>query len=221
MNSIMETVCGVCSNVRKGTQQGVSFQKLLGLIRKEFKKNDIFLVVKTTRDKTLNENVFYANGYYDPDYDKHHECPIEIIIAHNFSKDRVWFPADTTHLLYHIFDSVVHELRHQRQYRKRKFKPGVSKGDSHAEYLADPDEIDAYSISIATELCRSLGRVRALRYLHNVEKLSRFKLNGVFVSPCLGMYVGAHPNPNSRVIREISKKVYVRLQKIDTDCIFV
>jgi hypothetical protein len=97
---------------------------------------------------------------------------------------------------------------------------GASRGTGYNDYLADPEEIDAYSISIAIELCRSLGKTRALRYLHNVDKLSRFKINNNFVSPCLSAYLAEFPNPNDQIIKELSKKVYIRLKKIDTDYVF-
>jgi len=217
----METVCYVCNRVRSNTKSGISFQKLMNHVRREFKLRDIGLKLRTVTDKTLNDEVFYANGFYDPEDDSNHEKPIELIITHNFPADIVWYPAQSTELLIQVFDTVVHELRHQRQYRKRKFKIGFPRGPGHNQYLSDPDEIDAYSISIATELCRSLGRIRALRYLHDIDKLSRFKLHGTYVSPSLGMYRAEFPGPNDPVIRSLTKKIYVRLKKVDTDNIFM
>jgi hypothetical protein len=221
MNSIMEIVCGVCNKVRQNTLQGLSFQKLLNHIRREFKLQDIGLRVRSVRDKHLSEEVFYVNGFYDPVDDSESDCSIELIITHNFPKANVWYGNQATDLLIQIFDTVVHELRHQRQYRKRHFLAGVEHEKSHIEYLADPDEIDAYSISIATELCRNLGKNRALRYLSNPIALSRLKVSGRFASPCLGMYVGAFEDPETVVLKQLAKKVYVRLQKIDTDCVFM
>lgn len=221
MNSLMETICAICNTIRTSTKSGLSFRKLLNTVRKEFRVQDIELKIVTVRDSNLNPEVFYANGYYDPEDDKNQECCIELVITHNFPKDHVWYPEHSTELLIQIFDTVVHELKHQRQYRKRKFKVGVLRDDNHKEYLSDPDEIDAYSISIAIELSRSLGKTRALRYLQNVDTLSRFKLRHNFVSPSLSMYYGEFNNPNHPVIIRLTKKVYVRLKKIDTDHIFM
>lgn len=220
MNGIMETVCLICVAAKKETKDGTTFQKLLTCVRRQFRKNNIELKLLTVRDKSLQEEVFYVNGYYDPEADKHHECPIEIVITHNFKKDEVWYPKHAGELLTQIFDSTVHELRHMRQFRKRKFKQWHH-DTSHASYLADPDEIDAYSISIAFELCRSLGKHRALKYLKNIPTLGRYKLNGQFVSPSLSMYLDYFPNTNSKVIHKLSTKVYVRLMKVDTDFIFM
>lgn len=217
----MELVCAICNNVKDGTKSGLTFRKLLNLVRKEFKLGGIDLKIVTHRDKYLSSDVFYANGYYDPEDDKNSDCAIELIITHNFPKDHVWYPEHAKDILIQIFDTVVHELRHQRQYRKRKYMSYHERDDAIKEYLADPDEVDAYSLSIAIELCRSLGKSRALRYLNNVVMLSRFKLRSQFVSPSLSMYKGEFPNPGDPVIKELTKKVYVRLKKVDTDCIFM
>lgn len=221
MNSIMELVCGICTSVRSSTKSGLTFQKLLNQVRRQFKLQDINLKIRSTRDAHLDPEVFYANGYYDPIDDEEGEIAIELIITHNFPKDAIWYTGHSGELLVQIFDTVVHELRHQRQYRKRHYQVGFERGDNHEEYLADPDEIDAYSVSIAIELCRSLGKTRALRYLSNIDTLSRYKLHGQFVSPSLSMYRGSFPNRNDPVMRALTKKVYVRLKKVDTDCVFV
>lgn len=221
MNSIMERVCAICVNVKASTKPGISFQKLINQVRRQFKLNDIYLKVSTVRDKHLDSTVFYANGFYDPLDDKNQDIAIELVITHNFPKDHVWYPEQAKDILIQIFDTVVHELRHQRQYRKRKFKIGFERGSDHREYLADPDEIDAYSISIAAELVRSLGKARALRYLHNIDTLCRFKMGDHYVSPSLSMYRGEFPNPNDPVMQSLTKKVYVRLMKVDTDNIFM
>jgi len=221
MNSKMELVCQVCNRILLNTKQGYSFRKLLGQIRKEFKTVGIDLLVSTVRDKTLTSEMFYANGYYDPEDDRENDQHIELVITHNFPKDFKWYPKQSKELLIQVFDTVVHELRHERQYRARKFRGGVDRGTGHTEYLADPDEIDAYSITIATELCRSLGKTRALRYMHNSDTLSRFKLNKVFVSSALSMYKGSFPNPDDPVMKKLLKKVYIRLKKVDTDFIFM
>lgn len=221
MNSIMETVNEVCISARQSTKTGVSFQKLISAVRKEFKLHDIPLKIYTKKDKHLSSEVFYATGYYDPTNDEEGDCPIELILTHNFPNDTVWYPTHATQVLIQIFDTVVHELKHQRQYKRRNYKPGLDREPGHKQYLSDPDEIDAYSISIATELCRSLGRARALKYLSNSTTLSRYKLAGSYVSPSLSMYKGEFPKPNDPIIRALLKKVYVRLKKVDADCIFM
>ncbi len=220
MNSLMETVYAICVSILDSTKLGISFPKLVNRIRREFKDHYLEIKVTTIRDKHLNDEIFYANGYYDPTEDEEGERCIELVITHNFVKDRIWYPDAVKQLLIQVFDTVVHELRHQRQYRKRHFKMGKDRGTGYKDYLADPEEIDAYSISIAIELCRSLGKTRALRYLHNIDKLSRFKINNNFVSTALAAYRAEFPNSNDPIVKELAKKIYVRLKKIDIDYIF-
>jgi hypothetical protein len=217
----MEIVCELCNNVRRRAQSGVSFQKLLGIIRKEFRLRDLDIKIKTIKDKHLNADVFYVNGYYDPEDDKNLDCPIELVLTHNFTKGSLWHTKNVTELLVQIYDSYIHEYRHQGQYRKRSYRPGLLHYNEHQYYLKDPDEIDAYAVSITFELCRNLGKHRALKYLHNTDALSRFKLNGAFVSPSLGMYKTEFPKYGDPVINRLTKKVYTRLQKVDTDLIFM
>lgn len=221
MNSILETVHAICNIILDSTKSGVSFRKLLNKIRREFKNSYLEIKVTTVRDKTLNDEIFFANGYYDPADDEEGDCCIELIITHNFCKDRIWYLEQIRQLLIQVFDTVIHELQHQKQYRKRQFKMGEDRGTGYKDYLADPEEIDAYSINIAVELCRSLGKIRALRYLHNIDKLSRLKINNNFVSPCLSMYRSEFPNSSDPIVKELSKKIYIRLKKIDTDYVFM
>lgn len=224
MNSILETVCAVCSNVRIKSKQGLSFQKLLVTIRKEFKEYNLDITVRSNRKKFLNREEFYVNAYYDADEDKHNETPIEVILYHNFDKQVVWDNVHVTELLIEIFDAVIHEYKHQRQSRKRKHNTYWERIDGrhrYSTYLSDPDEIDAYSLSIAVELCRTLGKHRALRYLPRLTALSRIKVQGRYVSSNLNAYIAHFDKPVSPLLRRLAKKIYIRIQKLDTDFIFM
>lgn len=224
MNSIMETVCGVCNTVRSNSKHGTSFQKLLTDLRKQFRKQGFELKIYSSRDKHLNSEEFYVNAYYDAEEDRNREVPIEVIVHHNFNKEIVWDYKQVTDFLVQIFDATVHEFKHQRQSRKRAFVSYWDHADSnhqYQEYLSDPDELDAYALSIAIELCRTMGKHRAIRYLPKFTTLAKFKVQDNFVSPNLNAYVAHFEKPISPLLRRLAKKVYVRLQKVDTDCIFV
>lgn len=223
MNSIMEAVRLVCNEVRNNSKHGTSFQKLLTTLRREFKKQDFKIKITSERDKHLAPEEFYVNAYYDPDDDSKSEIAIEVIVHHNFDKDNIWDKVHVTDFLIQIFDATVHEFKHQRQSKKRYFQiflehPGT---EPYRDYLQDPDEIDAYSLSIAIELCRTLGKFRALRYMPTFTKLARFKIQNQFVSPNLHAYVSHFETLNTPILKRLAKKVYVRLQKLDTDAIFV
>lgn len=218
----METVCAVCNSVRNFAMNGISFQKLLVALRKEFRKRDFKIKIKSTRVKTVSDGEFYVNAYYDPEDDRDGDIPIEVIIYHNFDIEEVWDKQHITELLIQVFDAVVHEFKHQRQSVKRNYKTYSDHAQHpYSAYLADPDEVDAYALSIAVELTRTLGKYRAMRYLSKFSGLCKLKFNGKHVSPSLSAYYGQFGNTTNPLMKQLSKKIYVRLRKVDTDSIFV
>jgi hypothetical protein len=218
----METVCSVCTHVKLESKPGISFQKLLTALRRRFRQQGFGLRIKSQRDKFLDSEEFYVNAYYDPEDDYEGDIPIEVVVHHNFDKDTVWDQKHATEFLVQIFDAVVHEYKHQRQSIKRNYRTYVEHTRSpYNQYLADPDEVDAYAISIAIELCRNIGKYRALKYMGKISSLSRLKFNGKLVSPCLASYFGSFGNLPNPVLKRLIKKIYIRLQKIDTDALFV
>jgi hypothetical protein len=197
---------------------------LLVELRRGFRRAGLDLKIKSQIKKFLATEEFYVNAYYDPEDDQNKETPIEVIIYHNFDKDVIWSHAQITDLLVQIFDATIHEYKHQRQSRKRKHREFWERADAEQEfheYLQDPDELDAYALSIAIELCRTVGKFRALRYMPKFTTLARLKVKEEFVSPNLNAYVSHFEKPISPLLRRLAKKIYVRLMKIDTDHIFM
>jgi len=218
----METVCSVCNNVRNNSKHGANFQKLLTSLRREFRAQELDLKIKSDRDSKLNNEEFYVNAYYDAEDDYNNETPIEVVVHHNFDKEVVWDKKQITSFLTQIFDATVHECKHRRQSIKRKHVTySLHVKQPYDEYLSDPDEIDAYAISIAIELCRSLGKYRALRYMIKFNSLCKLKFNDQYVSPCLSAYYGQFHTLENHTLRTLAKKIYIRLQKVDTDFIFM
>ena len=222
MNNILEQVNSVCTVIRNSIKYPTTFKILLSKTRKVFKSKNFDLKIKTKRQPFLNHEEFYVNAYYDADDDKHNETPIEVLVYHNFDKNEIWDTKQTSELLVQIFDAVIHEYRHQRQSRSRKYLTFSQHPQTpYREYLLDPDELDAYALSIAIELCRNLGKFRALRYMQRLSYLSKFKIQNKFVSTNLNAYVQHFGGVEHPVIKRLTKKVYIRLKKIDTDYIFV
>ena len=220
----MEAVCLICTSVRDKSKKGINFQSLLTLLRREFRNAGLDIKIKSQCKKYLGPVEFYVNAYYDAEDDANKDTPIEVIIYHNFEKDVIWERQQVTDLLVQVFDATIHEFKHQRQSRKRKHRSYWDHADAGYQYnlyLQDPDEIDAYALSIAIELCRTLGKHRALRYMTRLTTLARFKTKDQYVSPNLNAYVAHFEKPISPLLRRLAKKVYVRLQKVDTDNIFM
>jgi hypothetical protein len=196
---------------------------LITAIRREFNYNNLPIKVRSSRKQFLNEEEFYVNAYYDCEDDEEGDPCIEVIVFHNFDKNLVWDQKHITDFLKEIFDATVHEFKHQRQARRRNYKTYWARFDGNHHYhlyLTDPDEIDAYAFSIAIELCRSLGKYRALRYMPRITTLARLKMHGRYVSPNLNAYTN-HFELTDPILKRLAKKIYVRIQKIDTDFIFV
>lgn len=223
MNSVMETICSVCNNVQANAKDGETFPKLMVALRKQFKIHDIDLKILSRKDKTLDTSEFFVHAYYDSFDDKNLDVPIEVFVNNNFNKNQVWDNTQIKNFLIQVYDAVVHEKKHQRQSRKRnheQFWDHHDAGYHYHEYLQDPDEIDAYALSIAIELCRTLGKHRALRHMSKFTTMARMKIGGEYVSPNLNSYVSHFEKPISPLLRLLAKKIYVRLKKIDTDYIF-
>lgn len=219
MNSILERVNLVCKNVRDKSYDTISFRKLIGLTRKEFRIRDIDLEIKIKKDRSLDNDHFYVMAYYDAENDLENNTAIEVVIYHCFESDNEFKKHHTTELLIQIYDAVVHELRHQEQSQKRKYKTFSDHPvEPYSSYLADPDELDAYAFSIAVELLRAMPLERVKRYMSRLTVLSKIKQNGMYISPTLRGYVG-HFNKNP-LLKRLAKKVYKNLEMVDNTKIF-
>jgi hypothetical protein len=219
MNSAIERVNRVCQNVRK-SYLSASFRKLVASTKKEFKNNDIDLAIKTKKDKSLDHDHFYVMAYYDPEDDFNNETAIEVIVHHNFLGDNKFQHNQITEFLIQIFDAVVHEMRHQVQSSQRYFETYSEHAhEPFSKYLADPDELDAYALSIAIELLRAMPAARAKRNMVRMTVLSRLKRGDMLVSPNLNSYTAYFKN--NSLLKKLAKKVYKHLETLDSRHIFL
>lgn len=220
MNSVIEHINQVCQYVRLQSQEPLSFKRLVTKTRSAFRKYNFDIAVKTKKDKSLGNDEFYVNAYYDPEEDEQSETPIEVIIHHNFDDTEQFNNAHTTDFLIQIFDAVVHEYKHRQQSIKRNFVQYIHPVNSpFEEYLADPDELDAYALSIAIELTRTIGVQRAKRNMHRISVLSKMRQGTCYISPNLRAYI-AHFGL-SEVTKKLAKKIYKHLNSLDKDQLFV
>lgn len=219
MNLILERVNSVCKNVRQISNIPITFKKLISTTRKEFKKYDVDLVLKVKKDNNLETDAFYVAAFYDPIDDFNNETPIEVLVYHNFSLKDCFHEYQITEILVQIYDAVVHELKHQQQSRSRHYETYSDHAqEPFNKYLADPDELDAYALSIAIELLRVMPLHRANRYMTRMSVLSKIKHSTLLVSPNLRAYV-QHFN-NNPLLKKLAKKVYKHLNSLDNDQIF-
>ena len=218
MNLVLERVYRVCATIQQQHQEPISFKKLIGSARKTFKDFGFDLTIKTTKEESLDINEFYVEAYYYEEKDFNEDPPIEVIVYHKFDTTKRFQTTQITEFLIQIYDAVVHELRHQHQSHRRDYEHYITDREGHEAYLADPDELDAYSLSIAIELLRSMPKKRACMYMTRFGILSKMKQNGILVSPNLSSYVG-HFRRNP-LLKRLAKKVYKHLETLDTNWIF-
>jgi hypothetical protein len=220
MNSILQRVHIVCTNVRELNSNPISFKKLVSQTRRQFKLAQFDLIIKTKKEKSLDHTEFYVNAYYDADEDSINEPAIEVVVYHNFKDQKQFSELQITDFLKEIFDAVVHEYKHKQQSMERNYHTYSAHDRSqYSAYLSDPDEVDAYAFSIAIELLRTIGRQRAQINLTRISVLSKVRQGPKLVSPNLHAYVQHFGL--SDLVKHLAKKVYKHLETIDTRYIFM
>jgi hypothetical protein len=220
MNIILDRVNQVCKSVRENSPELTNFKKLIALTRRTFKKHDFDLVIKTKREKDWDSDKWYFMAYYDSESDLHGETPIEVVVHHNLIGTEEFGQHQITSFLVEIFDAVVHEYRHQYQSSRRSFIDYYTASFSPYDgYLASYDEMDAYSVSIAIELLRTMDKERARRNLSRISIMSKMRTGSNLSSPMLRAYI-EHFGLNE-ITKRIAKKVYYQLDRLDKELIFM
>ena len=219
MNSILSRVNRVCRLVSQANSN-VTFKELTSSLRSKFNKSDIDLKIRTKRDKTLESDQFYVAAFYDAEDDKLKEIPIEVVVSHNFDPVIKFQPNQIHDILIQVYDAVTHELRHQHQSRLRNYAVYSEHVEyPYSAYLADPDELDAYALSISIELLRVMSKARAQKYMSRLTVLSKMRQGPMYVSPNLRAYV-CHFDKNP-LLKRLAKKVYKHLETLDKSQIFL
>lgn len=103
----------------------------------------------------------WIGGTYFSDHDKSRKKCIDIELVYHPADEVFTMPARRFHrMCYGIADTLLHEIIHMRQYRRRNFKElpdyastaEKTKKRLEQSYLGCSDEIDAYGFNIACEL---------------------------------------------------------------------
>ena len=79
--------------------------------------------------------------------------------------------------------------------------------------------MDAYSVSIAIELLRTMDKDRARRNLSRISIMSKMRTGSNLSSPMLRAYI-QHFGLNE-ITKRIAKKVYQHLDRLDKELIFM
>jgi hypothetical protein len=170
-------------------------------------------------DKEVEKGWVYIGGAYYSDLDKEKKQSIEICLAYNSTDKTIKLtPKKFNNLCIVFADTLLHEIIHMRQFRKRGFKelPDYAstaqrdKQRQEQEYLGNNDEIDAYSFNIACELTKEFnGRTRdIIKFLNQNQQVSRKRFN------CWRMYLKAFDHDHRHpIIKRVKKRVVYYLPK--------
>jgi len=181
------------------------------------------LPIKASRiyDNQVNQGWAWIGGAYYSDLDADYLQSIEINFAYQSAKDSI----KVSHLRFKhmctlFADTILHEIIHMRQFRKRKFKhlPDYAstarreKQRREQEYLGNNDEIDAYAFNIACEmLVKAEGNhKKVIRLLNENQKGTRKK------TTCWLVYLKAfNHDHNHPIIKRMKKRIAYYLPKAD------
>jgi hypothetical protein len=161
----------------------------------------------------VESNQVWVGGTYYSEWDQDKKKAVELVFVYPLFDDHICISKKRYRgMCYTIADTLLHELIHMRQYRRRKFKviPDYASTANKTEvqmeqsYLGCSDEIDAYGFNIACELMEKFkGDVdQIVDYLSENQKGVRRRHNS------WRMYLRAFQHDhNHPIIVRLKKKV--------------
>lgn len=181
-------------------------------IRKIFRFFGVPVNVRSSYKSVTDKNSVWVGGFYDSVSDKQHKTAITIALQFNSNSTLTVTQKHFQRLCFSIADTVLHEVIHMRQYRRRGFKdiPGyegtanLARKRIEQTYLGHNDEIDAYSFNIACQMLERFkgDKLKIINYLNKDLQDKRLKKDGY------RMYLEVFDhNHGHRVIRKLKKKV--------------
>lgn len=194
------------------SKSSISKEQFHSIISKHLKKL-IPIRFRQLANARVKENFVWVGGTYYSDWDQEHKKCIELSLVYSTKYDSICMPKQRFRTFCRaIADTILHELIHMRQYRRRKFKiipdyastAEKTKIREEQSYLGCSDEIDAYGFNIACELVDKFGKNKKsiASYLNENQKGMRRKANS------WTMYLRAFQHDHQHpIIRRVKKKV--------------
>lgn len=192
--------------------QKLSVDRIHSRIAKHIKKYAPVRISKS-KDVKVDEGWIWVGGTYYSDWDREKRQCIELVLVYNLFQDKIILTRRRyERMCYSMADTLLHEIMHMRQYRRRKFKDLPDYASTAAreekrqeqEYLGNSDEIDAYSFNIACELIDKFrgNHKQAIDYLNENQKGKHRRHN------CWRMYLKAFDHDhNHPIVQRVKKKV--------------
>lgn len=181
-------------------------------VTKELKKY-VPITTKCIYDNDVTKNVVFIGGTYYSYKDQENKNSISLDLFFKHKKDTFFLSSKNYKTICtSIADTILHEIIHMRQYRRRNFKvlpeyaSTADKKEKNQEqsYLGCSDEIDAYGFNIACELLDKFkgNEINIIKYLDQNQKNKKRKYNS------WRMYLNAFDHDhNHKIIKRLKKKV--------------
>ena len=182
-------------------------------IRETIRNNSIPVSVSKTYDIDTKKGKVWIAGEYRSYRDKKNKNFINIFLQFNpENKILKYSNGKFQDMCKSIADTLLHEIVHTRQYRRRNFKEisgyestaKSNKEKNEQEYYGHPDEIDAYSFNIACELTDDYKANRREIIKHLNQDLSDDRLKKTSYKKYLTIFDDDH---NHTVIKKLKKKI--------------
>jgi len=162
----------------------------------------------------INMNAGYSQGidkWKDPDI---YPTSLTLLLnnkqrTYNFSKEGF------DELVNRISDAIGHERIHQGQARKRKLQhpgseyTGPGKDKTERDYLGKPDEVEAFSYNIASELLRRHDKETIINAFRQGD-LSILKDSINFVA-----YLASFEDTDNKTMRNLINKIIKYIEHLD------
>ncbi len=198
----------------KIVNQRLTIKQFHNILYRSLKKHMPIRMTRNVDKKTLPNMVMVGGCYYSA-WDQNEKVCIEVSMFYNpldetlkMNTRRFW------RMCYGIADTILHEVIHMRQFRRRDFKelpdyPSTARRTSQREeqeYLGCSDEIDAYGFNVACDLLDRFGSntKKAINYLDLDQRSVRKPHDS------LSMYLKAFNHDHNHIIIKRLKKKVIR-----------
>lgn len=196
----------------KVIDQNLKIETFHQIFRSHIKKHLPVKVTKNFEPKVLRNRAYIGGSYYGY-LDVLNKPCIEIRLVYHKDTRYLKITKHSFQRICKVFaDTVLHELIHMKQYRKREFQilpdyvstASNKKKKEEQIYLGSSDEIDAYGFNIACELSDFYkGNIKEIiKHLDDPKKCRKNK------NDSWNMYLLAFDNNHSHpVIKKVKHKV--------------
>ena len=180
--------------------------------RKLFKYLGVPIKLAQGLDPKLKSHEVAIGGTYWATLDKKGQQPITILFNFSPTAKKIALKPHQFKLIKALLaDTILHEIIHLRQYRRRGFKdiPGyqstasLSRDRKQQEYLGHPDEIDAYAFNISCNLVQKFKNPKDITEYLNIDASDQRIRETLYV-----WYLRTFDNnQRHRVIKKLKKKI--------------